>query len=77
MENKFITTIDNRQRIFYVHCFGWSNDHYVCNLKDLPACMAQFEGNETFKVANFWNNKLQYLSKKEVKEILAANKIPA
>lgn len=70
-------TVDNNQRIFYVHAFGWCNDHFVCNLKDLPACMKYFEGNEQYKVAHIWNNKLQYLSKKEVKEILAANKIPA
>ena len=69
------TIIDNTQRIFLVHEFGWGTTHMVCNMVDLPKCMAHFEGNEQYKVAHIWNNKIKYLSKKEVKEILEANQL--
>jgi hypothetical protein len=75
LETTMITVIDNNQSVFYVYEQGWGNTNFVCNLKDLRKCINYFEGKEQYKVARIFNNKLEQLYKKEVIELLEANKL--
>jgi hypothetical protein len=69
------TTIDNRQRKFYIHMTGWSSDSWICNLADIPAVVKEIADAEPYKICEIWNHTIKPLSKKKVNELFAANQI--
>ena len=69
------TKIDNTQRKFFITEIGWSNNSYVCNLKDIPKVIKDIANKEPYKIFHIWNSKLQAISKKQINEMFEASDI--
>ena len=70
------TTIDNNQRVFLVKRIGYFTNKAFCNLKDIPAVIAEMcENNDEYIIYEYWNDKFKKCSKKHLNEMFVANQV--
>jgi hypothetical protein len=74
------TTLPNvlggNERVFLIHREGFFTRDYFCNLKDIPAVLAELlEPNDSYTISEYWNKKFTRCSKKHLNEMFAANQI--
>lgn len=67
-------TIKTNERIFQVWTF--EDNCYLCNVEDFEISRGELiVNNESIRtVKHYWNHKLQRIGKKEVKQIILANR---
>lgn len=73
MNQHITTTITHAQRIFVVEYEGSVNP-ILCNLDDLERVCKELVGGYT-KIKHFFDGRIQRISKKDLKDMLEANKL--
>lgn len=68
--------LGGNERVFLIHREGFFTRDYFCNLKDIPAVLAELlEPHDNYTISEYWNKKFTRCSKKHLNEMFTANKI--